>query len=179
MPTLNNISCFIETPAGPLEEFPCIETNAPNTSTVYIPVPTDNSPFTINCKVLSHEQHLSSNALSFKTKIDGVKETGKVYTFGDKDLKISGTKVRTSSGAWELRKFLFSSIDFTEDHKVDTLALNKVNQLGEIVVKVFRYKVSGCRPRRASHGLRTSGGGSGVVVHEKSVKGRDISHSVG
>lgn len=180
MPVLNNISCIIHTDAGPIQEFPCAEAHHSSvpTSTVYIPV-RDGQTFTINCNVLVPYQHLDTCSLPlvFGASIDGVSERGKAFRAGDKHCIIAGTKVQNSRGVWELRRFLFSSVNFTEDHRADALAPDKVNKLGEIVVTVRR-----CHPlgrRLGTGGTRQEVCVEGPsVVHEKSVKGKDVSHSV-
>lgn len=178
MPVLNNISCTIHTDAGPIREFPCAKAHPPSapTSTVYIPV-RDGQTFTINCNVLVPSQQTSTSILVFGASIDGVQERGKALCAGDKHCIIAGTKVQNSRGVWELRKFLFSRVNFTEDHVADALAPDKINKLGEIVVTVRRCRVLERRPKTKGIGQEVCAEGPSVV-HEKSVKGRDVSHSV-
>lgn len=103
-------------------------------------------------------------------------EVGQICSLGCKNGAISGTQVKNSHGIWELCKFVFSSVHFTEDRGADVLTLDKVNKLGEIVVTVRRYQVQGpSKPR----GESSSGFLEGPsVIHEKSIKGKDLSHSV-
>ncbi|KAL0639146.1 hypothetical protein Q9L58_001832 [Maublancomyces gigas] len=178
MPVLNNISCTIHTDTGPIREFPCAKAHPPSapTSTVYIPV-RDGQTFTINCNVLVPSQQTSTSILVFGASIDGVQERGKALRAGGKHCIIAGTKVQNSRGVWELRKFLFSRVNFTEDHVADALAPDKINKLGEIVVTVRRCRVLERRPKTRGIGQEVCVEGPSVV-HEKSVKGRDVSHSV-
>lgn len=176
MPVLDNISCTINTDFGPIQEFPCIKDNpAIPTSTVYIPAH-DGQTFSINLNVLVPSQHLSTCSLCFIPSIDGVQEIGQIYSLGNKYSTISGTIVKNSHGVWELQKFVFSSVHFTEDCHVDVLALDKVNKLGEIVVTVMRYQMHG--QKYLEEGMRDGSLEGPSVVYEKSVKGKDISHSV-
>lgn len=71
---------------------------------------------------------------------------------------------------------MFSSVELTEEKGHGELAsLDKVNKLGEVVVTVCRYRKSGMSG--VSRGGSEAGTGR-TVVHEKAIKGRDISHSV-
>lgn len=103
-------------------------------------------------------------------------EVGGLCSLEYKHGVISGSQVKNSHGVWELRKFVFSSVHFTEDRGADVLALDKVKKLGEIVVTVMRYQEQG--PSKP-FGESNSGFLEGPsIIHEKSVKGKDLSHSV-
>lgn len=105
-----------------------------------------------------------------------MQEPGILCSLGNKYSTISGTTAKNSHGVWELQKFVFSSIHFTEDCHADVLALGKVNKLGEIVVTVMRYQTQG--KQHFEEGVRGDFLEGPSVVYEKSVKGKDISHSV-
>lgn len=117
----------------------------------------------------------STDGLAVQLQIDGVSEQPMRLDHLHPTIIISGTKVRTPSGNWELRKFLFSSVELTEERGQGEMTLENVNKLGEITVFVRRHRKSGVS------GAGTSGseiGTNRAVIHEKTIKGRDISHSV-
>lgn len=117
----------------------------------------------------------STDGLSIQLQIDGVNEQPMLLDHRHLTITIDGTRVSTSTGNWELRKFIFSSVELTEERGQGELTLENVNKLGEIIVTVRRYKNLGIS------GAVASGpdiGTKRVVIHEKTIKGRDISHSV-
>lgn len=177
MPIIDGIFCFVHTPEGPLKEFPCIDGPSPNSASAYI-LACDGQEFSIKCSVPSPYKHMpvaSTDGLAVQLQIDGVNEQPMRLDHLHPTIIISGTKVRTPSGNWELRKFLFSSVKLTEERGQDEMTLENVNKLGEINVFVRRHRKSGVS------GAGTSGSDAGTnraVIHEKTIKGRDISHSV-
>lgn len=117
----------------------------------------------------------STDGLAIQLQIDGVSEQPMRLDHIHPTIIISGTKVHTPSGNWELRKFLFSSVEFTEEKDQGEMTLENVNKLGEIIVFVRRHRKSGV----SGAGVGGSDTGtSRAVIHEKTIKGRDISHSV-
>lgn len=117
----------------------------------------------------------STDALVFKPRIDGVGEQPVLLDHVHLTTTISGTTFRPSSGDWELRKFLFSSIELTEESGHGELTLENINKLGEITVFVKRFKKSGTSTV-GTNGPNTET--TRAIIYEKSIKGKDISHSV-
>lgn len=178
MPIIDNISCSIHTDSGPLEEFPCVEGGLVNgkISTVYIPAK-DGEHFSINCAFLTPSQHLQTNPISITPSIDGVKEHGIVAKLEAPKVIFEGSEVMNPNRTWKVCKFMFSSVNLTEDDIANTLTLEKVNSLGEIKVVLRRYQATGGVGGAPASSSNTGKGRT--IIHEKTVKGRDISHSVG
>lgn len=180
MPIIDGISCFVHTPEGPLKEFPCVDGPSPSSASAYI-LAQDGQEFSIKCSAPSPYKHMpvaSTDGLAIQLQIDGVIEPSTLLDHAHSTITISGTKCHTSAGDWELRKFLFSSVELTEEKGHGELTLENVNKLGEITVFVRRFKNSGGTSGSA---VGTSGFDTGTtraIIHEKSIKGRDISHSV-
>lgn len=84
-----------------------------------------------------------------------------------------------TDGRWLQRNFVFSKLDVTEDgNPKDKKAIN-LEALGEITINVRRYRVTG-----PSYLARNADGFKETTnqtksVHEKQLKGHDISHTVG
>lgn len=177
MPIIDGIFCFIHTPEGPLKEFPCVDGPSGNSASVYI-LARDGQEFSIKCSAPTPYRHMpiaSTDGLAVQLQIDGDNEQPMLLDHLHPTIIISGTKVHTLSGNWELRKFLFSSVELTEEKGQGEMTLENVNKLGEINVFVRRHRRSG------GPGVSTSGSDAGTkraIIHEKAIKGRDISHSV-
>lgn len=177
MPIIDGIFCFVHTLEGPLKEFPCVDGPSPNSASAYI-VACDGQHFFIKCSAPSPLKHMpvvSTDGLAIQLQIDGVDEIPMLLDHLGTTVTISGTKIQTTTGDWELRKFMFSSVELTEERDRGELALENVNKLGEIVVKVMRFRKSGMSVASRSG---TDTGTKRAVIHEKAIKGRDISHSV-
>lgn len=177
MPTIDSICCFVHTLEGPLKEFPCVDGSSPSSASAYI-LAQDGQEFSITCSALLIHKHMpvaATDGLAIQLRIDGVDEQPMLLDHTHPTITISGTRFRTSAGGWELRKFLFSSVELTEESGNGELTLENVNKLGKITVFVKRFKKSG------TSGVSTSGldtGTTRATIHEKTIKGRDISHSV-
>lgn len=175
MPIIDCIFCFVHTPEGPLKEFPCVDGPSSSSASVYI-LARDGQEFSIKCSVPSPGKHMpvATDGLAVQLRIDGVDEKPGLLGRRRPTISINGTMVFTPTGNWELRKFLFSSIELTEERSHDELTLENVNKLGEITVSLRRFKLSGLTRISSGSGPETKR----AVIHEKSIKGRDISHSV-
>lgn len=91
-------------------------------------------------------------------------------------ISIQGTSVDTGPEGWQIRKFMFSSVELTEEKGRSELTQDNINKIGEIKVSVCRYMKTGGYGIGPGHGHDE--GMKRAVIHEKAVKGRDISHSV-
>lgn len=177
MPIIGGISCFVDTSEGPLKEFPCADGPSPSSASTYI-LAQDGKEFSIKCRALSINKHMpiaSTDTLVFKLQIDRVDEQPVLLDHAHPTTTISGTTFRTSSGDWELRKFLFSSVELTEESGHGELTLENINKLREITVFVKRFKKSGTSTAK-TNGPNTET--TRDIIYEKSIKGNDISHSV-
>jgi hypothetical protein len=92
---------------------------------------------------------------------------------------INGNKYRDGHGNWVKQHFLFSKLDVTEDDR-EPKDNNDTSSLGEIAIRIFRFKITGSTYTATS---KVGGDYKDVravtSLHEKQLKGRDISHSVG
>lgn len=193
MPTFRGVECFIATPSGRLFEFaePNESEPSPVTKTVYIQADSA-STFNINVHVkkFSEIAVAKANCVALEFIFDGVsqqprglspEQRGKTYRWeGVK--RISGR-----DGQWELLRFRFDDVrvaDADEEDMMDGhigMDPERVEALGEIKVVAMRFKTGGPKiqptpPTPSMIGLAIESGEG--VVHEKTVKGRDVQRLV-
>ncbi|KAL7268431.1 hypothetical protein RUND412_008951, partial [Rhizina undulata] len=186
MPVLSHIECSISGSNGiPFQEYPAEPgdvTEIP-TATVYVQA-RDGEPFVLNCTVKpSFDWNLHGcDAIDFKPSIDGVFGTGVLCTIDKPSKKLEGTLTGKygSVGTWGFEKFMVSSVRFTEDKSEGQLSKMEVDNLGEIRLIVRRFVCKGSNYKLVDRdsGHEDSRRGKEVVVHEKAIKGRYITHAV-
>ncbi|KAL7268282.1 hypothetical protein RUND412_009103 [Rhizina undulata] len=122
------------------------------------------------------------DAIDFKPSIDVVFETGVLGTIDKPSKKLEGTLSGKygSGGTWQFKKFMFLSVRFTEEKSEGQLSKMEVDNLGEIRLIVRRFVCTGSnyKPVDRDLGHEDIGRGKEVVVHEKDIKGLDITHAV-
>jgi hypothetical protein len=92
---------------------------------------------------------------------------------------LNRNQYRDHHGNWVEKNFIFSKLDVTEDDR-EPKDNNDTSSLGEIAIRIFRFKITGSTYTATS---KVNGDCKDVravtSLHEKQLKGRDISHSVG
>jgi hypothetical protein len=151
------------------------------------PVPTaivylqseEGKPFSIKFSVLDDVGIFpEANAVCWHWVLDGNEiKTGRICDADGGSSWVNGNKYRDSNGRWFDQEFLFSKLDVTEDD-AGLKDSKDTSSLGEIEIRICRYQITGpSQARKSIHGYKDAPGVKSL--HEKQLKGRDITHSVG
>jgi hypothetical protein len=183
MVQLENFDCTINVDGVPLREYAdpgdAGERAGPvPTAIVYIQSE-EGKPFSIKFSVLDDVGIFpEADAVCWCLELDGneIKPGWICHADGGSNY-VNGNKYRDSNGRWLDQQFLFSKLDVTEDDagRKDS---KDTSSLGEIEIRICRYQITG--PSQAPKSMDVYKDASGVKsLHEKQLKGRDITHSVG
>jgi hypothetical protein len=183
MVRFKNFECMIKVDGVALPEY----TDPEDAGDTEGPVPTavvyiqseEGKPFSIKFSVLDDVGIFpEANAVCWHAVLDGNKiKLGWICDADGGSICVHGNKYRDSNGRWFDQDFLFSKLDVTEDDagRKDS---KDTSSLGEIEIGICRYKITG--PSQAPKSMDVFKDASGVKsLHEKQLKGRDITHSVG
>jgi hypothetical protein len=183
MVRFKNFECMIKVDGVALPEY----TDPEDAGDTEGPVPTavvyiqseEGKPFSIKFSVLDDVGIFpEADAVCWCLELDGKEiKLGWICHADGGSNRVHGNKYRDSNGRWFDQDFLFSKLDVTEDDagRKDS---KDTSSLGEIEIRICRYKITG--PSRAPKSKDVFKDASGVKsLHEKQLKGRDITHSVG
>jgi hypothetical protein len=183
MVLFKNVNCTINVDGVPLQEYTdpgdAAERESPiPTAIVYIQSE-EGKAFSINFSMVDDvDLFPEANALSWSVILDGneIKPPWLCRAPRGSD-SIHGNRYQDCYGNWVEQNFLFSKLDVTEDDR-ERKDNKDTTSLGEIALRICRYQTTG--PVRLAgfwdnfhdaHGVKS--------LHEKQLKGRDITHSIG
>jgi hypothetical protein len=183
MVQLENFNCTINVDGVALREY----TDPEDAGDTQGPVPTaivyiecqEGKPFSINFSMLDDFGIFpEANAVCWYSVLDGnLIKPGWICRADGGSSHVRGNKYRDSNGKWFDQEFLFSKLDITEDDAGRKDSKDTSSQ-GEIEIRICRYKITG--PLQAPKSTDCFKDAPGVKsLHEKQLKGRDITHSIG
>jgi len=170
---VKNVEVNITTATGPLTEYEDLDES--DSEVRYIQV---QEGCTWELCVRIHDIHQlgpEANAIVVYLDVDGMCVDGVAFPISQSQMVLRHASATTAGGGRIRRAFTFAKIIVTEDQDHIGQARRQLGELGEIKVVVRRYVQTGVIEKLGSENLIETI----KHVHEKDLKGRDITHAIG
>jgi hypothetical protein len=184
MVQFSNFLCTVNVEEVPLKEYTdpdddaAILGDSPPTKIVYIQSE-EGKPFSIGFRVI-HSVGIvpAANSVAWNLELDGLPiQAGFLSYIGGMNSSLRCNRYKDDEGRWLQRDFLFSKLDVREDGPKPDLK-EDTSSLGEITLRIRRYQAL-TAASRPSNGTEYNDFKKADSLHEKQLKGRDISHTIG